>query len=164
MADRVSASITIGGTLSSDMLGDFLDRVAAERLSPEWDGAPFEMADLIPGKPIALYAHEVAWGCFELLENWCVDLHLPFVRWCDGSGGSWGAQRVIFFGAGEPIVYPSNDAAAVLIDRQTAEALGSFAAILAHFEEGAFVPPPFVVVPGNPDCPELSTDPIPDVG
>lgn len=38
MADRVSASITLGGTLSPAQLSELVELVQYEGLSTEWDG------------------------------------------------------------------------------------------------------------------------------
>lgn len=81
MADRVSASITIGGTLQRSLLPDLAALVQAEGLSIEWDGEPFILAMFREGVPLELMAHEVAWGRFEHLETWCVEHGLPFARW-----------------------------------------------------------------------------------
>lgn len=65
MADRVSASITIGGTLPRSLLPDLAALVQAEGLSTEWDGETFTLAMFREGVPLELMAHEVAWGRFE---------------------------------------------------------------------------------------------------
>src|SRR3546814_16565745 len=46
MADRVSASITIGGTLPATALAGLAATIQLERLSTEWDGEPFTLADM----------------------------------------------------------------------------------------------------------------------
>lgn len=167
MADRVSASITVGGRILASDLADLADIVASYDLSIAWDGDPFDRHHLTAGEPIRLYGHEVAWGHFGDLEDWCRDHRLSFVRWYEACSGQWGAQRVVC-GVGEPVAYPSDDGDGVLIDRPTAEALGSFEAILAYFTDGAFAPPTLVIVsddPGpDPDPPELPTDPDRIVG
>jgi hypothetical protein len=53
MVDRVSAFITIGGKLSSQYLPEFLDLIAQEDLSLEWDGEPFEVSQLVQGTPLS---------------------------------------------------------------------------------------------------------------
>src|SRR3546814_15518183 len=72
MADRVSASITIGGALAAGLLPDLLAAIANEGLSTEWDGEPFAADQLACGEPVRLMAHEVAWGRLEALEAFCV--------------------------------------------------------------------------------------------
>src|SRR3546814_20058082 len=46
MADRVSASITIGGALPSALLPDFIALIEQQGLSTEWDGEAFTASDL----------------------------------------------------------------------------------------------------------------------
>src|SRR3546814_8506405 len=72
MADRVSASITIGGTLPATALAGLAATIQLERLSTEWDGEPFTLDDMPENAPLSLMAHEVAWGRFEQLEAFCI--------------------------------------------------------------------------------------------
>ncbi|WP_374414945.1 hypothetical protein [Novosphingobium colocasiae] len=98
MADRVSASITIGGTLPRSLLPEFAALVEAEGLSTEWDGEPFTLAMLREDAPLELMAYEVAWGRFEALESWCVAQGLPFARWSGAYSGQCGDERPILAG------------------------------------------------------------------
>ena len=65
MADRVSASITVGGTLTKAQYLDLAEIIADEGLSVEWDGDRFAPQHRKVGEPLSLYAHEVASGRFE---------------------------------------------------------------------------------------------------
>src|SRR3546814_14072553 len=67
MADRVSASITIGGALPSALLPDFIALIEQQCLSTEWDGEAFTASDLTGNAALELMAPEVAWGRFEVL-------------------------------------------------------------------------------------------------
>lgn len=147
MADRVSASITIGGTLSRSLLPDLAALIEAEGLSTEWDGEPFTPAQFPDNAPLELMAHEVAWGRFERLESWCVEHGLPFARWSGGYSGQWGAERTVFTGAGEARSYAADEDDYLLIGRCTVERLGSYDAILAHFAAGDFAVPPLRLMP-----------------
>ena len=69
MADRVSASITIGGTLPASQLPAFAEAIANEGLSTEWDGEPFALGDLPEGEPLALMAHETSRRQHHLLKD-----------------------------------------------------------------------------------------------
>ena len=145
MADRVSASITLGGTVSPTAYAELADVIAAEDLSTEWGGDPFQPDQRIEGEPLRLVAHEVAWGRFEELEAWCVEHRIPFARWSGAYGGEWGAERVVFTGDGEPKSYAADENDRVMIDRDTAKQLASIEAIRAHFDAAEFeVPPPVV--------------------
>lgn len=145
MADRVSASITIGGALPSALLPDFIALIEQQRLSTEWDGEPFTASDLAGNAALELMAHEVAWGRFEELEAFCVKNALSFSRWSGAYPGQWGAERVVFTGSGEPRSYAADEDDYILIGRCTAERLGNFAAIVAHFDAADFAVPPLVI-------------------
>ena len=145
MADRVSASISIGGTLPSALLLDLVALIEREGLSTEWDGETFTASELPDNAPLDLMAHEIAWGRFEGLEAFCVTNKLPFSRWSDAYPGQWGAERVVFAGSGEHQSYATDEDDTILIGRCTAECLGSFAAIVAHFDAADFAVPPRVI-------------------
>jgi hypothetical protein len=145
MADRVSASITVGGALTKTQYLDLAGIIADEGLSVERDGDRFDPQHRKVGEPLSLYAHEVASGRFENLESWCVDNGLPFVRCSGACPGQWGAERVVFIGTGEPASYAADEDDTIVISRGTAEKLGSIEAIFAYFDEGDFAVPPLVV-------------------
>ena len=145
MADRVSASIALGGSITAAQLDELAQLVTDEGLSTEWDGEPFEPSQLTPGEPLQLYAHEVAWGMFEELEAWCREHHVPYIRWSGGYGGKWGAERVVFDASGDPRSYDADESDRISVDRATVERLGSIEAILAHFEAADFTVPPLAV-------------------
>ncbi|WP_454883433.1 hypothetical protein [Sphingomonas oryzagri] len=167
MADRVSASITIGGALDADRYAELANMIAAEGLSIEWDGEPFETHHRTIGEPLTLHALEVAWGYFSDLEAWCVSVELPFVCWSGGYPTQWGPSRVIFRGTGEPETYTADEDEQVILCRETIERLGSYAAIIAYFEAADFEPPVLWVTgdPGTPVSnivvPALPTEPDP---
>ena len=145
MADRVSASIVLGGTITAAAFAQLAALVEREGLSTEWDGEPFQPADHRPGESLSLYAHEVAWGRFEKLEEWCTAHGVPFARWSGAYGGNWGAERVVFTGSGDPTSFAADEDDHVMIGRETAEQLGSTAAIRAHFDAADFVVPPLII-------------------
>lgn len=60
MADRVSASITIGGDLPRELLLDFAAIINDEGLSADWDGEDFTLSQLPEAGSLSLMAHEVA--------------------------------------------------------------------------------------------------------
>ncbi|ODT65216.1 MAG: hypothetical protein ABS75_32480 [Pelagibacterium sp. SCN 63-23] len=149
MADRVSASIRLGGAITAADYAELSQLIADEGLSAEWDGPPFAPDHRVLGEPLCLYAHEVAWGCFDALEAWCVGRKTPFVRWSGAYAGQWGAERVVFTGEGEPTSYAVDEEDYVVIDRGTVQTLGSADAILAYFD-AADVTIPALSVEGDP--------------
>lgn len=148
MADRVSAAITVGGTVPQSTYAELTDVIASEGLSTEWDGEPFESDQRTEGEPLCLFAHEVAWGRFEQLEAWCVEHGMPFARWSGAYGGQWGAERVVFTGVGEPTSYAADEEDRIMVHRDTVERLGSMETVLAHFEAADFVIPPLSIISG----------------
>ncbi|PAL19382.1 hypothetical protein [Sphingopyxis sp. GW247-27LB] len=155
MADRVSASIELGGSLTAADYAELSEIIASEGLSTEWDGEPFEPDHRTVGESLSLYAHEVAWGRFEMLETWCVEKSLPFVRWSGAYAGQWGAERVVFTGAGEPVSYAADEDDYVVIGRGTVEKLGSLDAIIAYFDAADTHVPPLVVEGDPSDAPAV---------
>lgn len=145
MADRVSASIVVGGMISAPDYAELSEIIANESLSIEWDGEAFEPEHRTIGEPLSLYAHEVPWGRFQTLEAWCVEKKLPFVRWSGAYAGQWGAERVVFTGEDEPISYAADEDDDVVIARGTVEKLGSLEAILAYFDAADAKLPPLVI-------------------
>ena len=150
MADRVSASIELGGSLTAPQYAELAEIIADEGLSIEWDGESFEPAHRTVGEPLRLYAHEVPWGRLEALEECCVDNKLPFARWSGAYGGEWGAERVVFTGEGAPKSYTADEEDRIVICRATIDQLGSFEAILAHFDAADVRIPP-LAIEGDPD-------------
>jgi hypothetical protein len=147
MADRVSATITVGGILPAALLPDLLAIIELEGLSTEWDGEAFAANQLPEDGPLLLMAHEVAWGRFPELESFCIENGLPFARWSGAYAGQWGAERTVFTGTGEPQGYAADEDDYILIGRCTVERLGSIEAILAHFDAADFAIPPLAIVP-----------------
>lgn len=135
----------IGGTVTPAVYTELADIIAAEGLSTEWDGEPFAPDQCTEGEPLRLFAHEVAWGRFEELEAWYVEHCTPFARWSGAYGGQWGAERVVFSGVGEPVSYAADEDDCIMINRNTAEQLGSIDAIRAHFDAADFEVPVLIV-------------------
>ena len=148
MADRVAASIVIGGALPSSPLDAFVALVECEELTPEWDGEPFTVEDLPVDGPLRLMANEVAWGELSELEDFCLEYRLPFARWRQSSSGSWGASRAVFTGTGAVQTFATTDDDTAMIDRETVARLGSVEAILAFFDTADLIPPPLHIVRG----------------
>ena len=150
MADRVSVSFTLGGTLSGDAYHELVAVIAAEGLSIEWDGPAFVPSHRTVGEPLALFANEVAWGKVEALETFCADHGLPYRVWSGGFFAEWGAERLIFRGDGAPESFIADESDRVLIDRLEIVRRGSIEAILAYFDEAEFPVPP-LLVKGDPE-------------
>lgn len=142
MADRVSATITIGGFLPPDQLLELAAIINGEGLSMDWDGEDFTVSQLLPNSALTLMAHEVSWGRFENLEAFCVTERLPYVRWSGAYAGQWGAERLVFTGSGEPTRFAADEEDNILIDRSTIDRLATIDAVRAHFDDADFAVPP----------------------
>ena len=158
MADRCSASITIGGKLAAADLPRLLTAISDEGLSTEFDGPKFELKELVSGEPLLLCAHEVSWGTFTELEAFCRTHKLAYTRWTGMCAGVWGCFRTVYRGAaetreGEDAVdeYDVSEDDQILIGEQLAHRLGSFRAIADHFVRAAFAVPPLVIVASGPE-------------
>lgn len=69
MADRVSASITIGGALSASLLEEFAQVIDSERVGVDWDGTPFDPGALPEDNALRPMAHEVAWAASRIWKR-----------------------------------------------------------------------------------------------
>lgn len=150
MADRVSASIAIGGTLPRSRLDELTTIITDQDLRLDWEGAPFKPDDIPADAPIELVAHEVAWGCFSTLEQFCKDHALAYARWSGGCSGSFGPERVIFTGSGLPQSHCVTEDDELVFGLDTIRALGSIAAIEAQAAEADFTPGPLTIVDDGP--------------
>ena len=146
MADRVSVSIAIGGDLPTTLRDRLVDLVNDEGLSVEYDGPAFDAGQFVEGEPLVLYADQVAWGRLDALEAFCLAHGLPFARWSGSCSGSFGPERAVFTGSGDVRFFAADEEEEAVISRRTAEKLGSYAAILAHFDAADFVVPPLRLI------------------
>jgi hypothetical protein len=147
MSDRVSASIKIGGSLTSAQAESLADLLLAEDLATDWDGKRFEPADLCTGNRLELFAHEVPWGIFRDLEAYLIANRLPFVRQSGSYSGSFGGERVIYRGGSAETAksYGIDESDCVVIDHRTVVMLGTIDAILDHFAEANFDTGPITI-------------------
>lgn len=161
MADRVPASILIGGDMSAALFADFLSAIAFEGLSIEWGGEPFTVDQRVVGQPLALFDESCAWGKIDHLEAFCVEHGLPFVRWSGSYPGEWSPERLVFRGRGTVDSYMIDESDRVLLDRRLLTECGSVDAALAYFDAAEFEVPPLVV---ERDPPLAAAPPAPKCG
>lgn len=160
MADRVPASIHIGGEISAAVFAELLHIIAFEGLSPEWGGEPFDAKSRIVGEPLALFDESCAWGKIDNLEAFCVEHGLPFVRWSGSYPGEWSPERLIFRGSGTVDSYIVDESDRVLVDRRLLSDLGSVEAALAYFDAAEFEVPPLVVEGDPPSARRTEETPV----
>lgn len=145
MADRVSASITIGGHVTADQFADLAAMIAAHGLSTEWDGDEFAEDQCVAGEVLALFAHQIPWGVFDDIEQYCCNNHLPYIRWSEGCAGSFGPERVVFDGKRGLLNYHVDEDDHVVIHAHTIEQLGSMRAIRRYLKLAEIEVPPLVI-------------------
>lgn len=150
MADRVSATIRIGGTLAHALVPELIAAIERECVSTDWDGTGFSHEDLERDEPLILMAHEVAWGMFQELEPFCRGHGLAYVRLAGGCSGSFGPERVVFDGVNPERTFVVTDDDEVLISLADIRTLGTIEAIEAHFAAAEFTVPPLLLV--DPDA------------
>lgn len=161
MADRVPASIRIGGQMSRAVFAEFVLAITSDGLSLEWGGAPFEAEQRVAGEPLELFDDSCAWGKIDNLEAFCVAHGLPFVRWAGSCPGEWSCERLVFRGAGTVDSYMVDESDRVLLDRRLLEDFGSLELAYAYFDAAELVVPALIV---GGDPPSSSGAPAPAPG
>jgi hypothetical protein len=146
MADRVSASITIGGVVSCDQYQALCALISDEALYVEWDGDLFTPDARVEGEPLAVCAHDVSWGSFNALEQFCCNQGIPYHRWSGACPGSFGAERIIFDGKRGLFNYDADEDDRIMLTAETIEQLGSMRAIRAYLKPATFVVPPLAIM------------------
>jgi len=145
MADRVSASITIGGNVTQCQFDQLTVLISDEGLAIDWDSEPFTSDQRVEGEALQLCAYDVPWGMFEALEQYCCGNNIAYTRWCGACPGSFGAERIVYDGKSGPLNYDVNDDDLIMLSVQTIEQLGSIRAIRAYLKPAAFEVPPLVI-------------------
>lgn len=147
MSDRVSAGISIGGTVTRDQWAALLKLIEAEDLRTEWDGPAFTASTPLESGALHLFAHEVPWGRFEALEQYACNEGVAYRRWSGGYPGSFGPEIIVFDSNGKngPLNYDADEDERVILHPETIERLGSVRAIRAYLKPTAFEPPPLVI-------------------
>lgn len=147
MSDRVSASITIGGSLSPATFEKLCELIYEEGLDTGWDGPEFDRGLVTFGIPLQVMAHDVPWGSFPKLEQFCVDHGIAYLRKSEGFTGSFVAEMIIYNGQGDVLNYGLNDMGEVVLTAAEIERFGSISAVRAYLLPSAAVIPPLVIGP-----------------
>lgn len=145
MADRVSVTIRIGGSLPRAKLAEFIAAIEFHALT-DWLGEHFHLDRITGLEPLELGANEVAWGRLGDLEDFCVANELPFQRWCGSYPGSWEAERIMFDGTADPRSYTVTDNDIVVVTESEVRSLGSFEAVSAYLQSARLELPPLTIV------------------
>lgn len=145
MSDRVSANISIGGIVTRQQWARMLELIEAEDLRTDWNGPAFTGTPPPETDALHLFAHEVPWGRFDDLEQFCCDEGIAYRRWSGGYPGSFGPEIIVFDGS-SPLNYAADEEEAVVLHPETIENLGSMRAIRTYLKPAAFEPPPLLIV------------------
>jgi hypothetical protein len=145
MADRVSVTIRIGGSLPRAKLAEFIAVIESYALT-DWLGEYFHLDRITGLEPLELGAHEVAWGRLDDLEDFCVANGLPFQRWCGSYAGSWEAERIMFDGTADPRSYTVTENDIVVVTEPEVRSLGTFEAIGAYLQSASLELPPLTII------------------
>lgn len=151
MADRTSASIKIGGSLSRALIPALIAAIEADGGRADWDGEPIEEVMIVDGEVLEVCACEISNGIFDAVERFCEDHHLPFLRSSGSCAGAFGPERVIFDGSTPPRDFICAEWDEVLLTRHEVQQLGSFEAIEAWFVSADYQVPPITIVADGHD-------------
>jgi hypothetical protein len=146
MANRSSASITIGGSLSRTLLSAFLEAVACDQLCVDYGDRIIEEGDIVSGTPFYGAAASVRGGVFDATEAFCRAHDLRYIRRSDACIGGWDPSVEIYSGAGDASAFNTTSSGAAVITLDDFRRLGRLAAIEAHFAAADFEPGPLVIV------------------
>lgn len=100
MADRVDATITIGGQVPADRLEELLGVIESEGLGRDWEERFQSRDELLAylqdgAEGVTFYGREASGGEFDELAAYCVEAGLTYVLTYDGYGCEWGPARRI---------------------------------------------------------------------
>ncbi|HET6525035.1 hypothetical protein [Sphingopyxis sp.] len=141
MADRASAMIQIGGTISGDLIPALLEAIECDGGKADWEGNAIELSHIAAGHILEVCAYELVGGQFECVEAFCRTHGIAFVRRSDACSGAFGPERAVHTGDGAPRYYEVNDFGRIVLTQRELNDLGSIAAANAWFEAGDFALP-----------------------
>lgn len=153
MADRASASITIGGRLPADRLAELIAVIEADGGFAGWDEHPIDEAAFRSGEALEICGYDLAGGVFDEIETFAQAQGLAYVRTSGSCPGAFGPERVVFDGVTPPHHYELNEDDVVVIDRRQLRALGRIDAAEAWFASAEFTPPSLVIIGIAADAP-----------
>jgi hypothetical protein len=145
MSDRVSASIAIGGMVSSTQFAELTSIITSYDLRMDWGGEPFDPVHLPQDDALRLFAHEVPWGIFDDLEQYCCEVRLAYQRWSGSCPGSFGAERIVYDGKTGPLNFSVDEDDHLVLHAQTVQQLGSMRAIRRYIAQAEFTVPHFML-------------------
>ncbi len=146
MADRASASIVIGGTISRSCIAELIEAIAIDGGRADWEGEPLDASAVRGDATLDAFACELPGGTFDWTEQFCEDHGLAYVRSSGSCAGAFGPERVIFTGTGAAVQFDMTESDEIVLARSMIRDLGSMEAIEAWFKLAEFVPPPLKII------------------
>src|SRR3546814_3259749 len=124
----------------------FKQKTAYEMRISDWSSDVCS-SDLLPQEDaLRLFAHEVPWGIFDTLEQFCCDSGLAYQRWSGSCPGSFGAERIVHDGKTGPLNFDVDEDDHIVLHAQTIGKLGSMSAIRRYIAQAEIEMPPFEVM------------------
>ena len=153
MADRASAMIRIGGTISRNLIPALLEAIECDGGKADWEGNAIDFSHIADGRILEVCAYELIGGQFECVEAFCRTRGIAYVRRSDACSGAFGPERAVHTGDGSPRHYELNDADQIVLTQRELNDLGSIVAANAWFQAGDFALPPLSI--GTRESPSL---------
>lgn len=150
MADRASASIVLGGTLSHIHVDALIAAIEVDRLCIDYGDRPLREGDILSGFPLYGAATDVAGASFDAIETFCREHGLHYVRRSDACPGSWGTNMVVFTGSGDVRAFASDEAGTVMLSIDEIRDLASMSAIYNHVGPAMLDVGPLFIVGDDP--------------
>lgn len=146
MADRASASITIGGAIARSCIPALIAAIEIDGGRADWEGESLDNTSIRDGETLEAFACELPGGIFQEVESFCEQHGLPFVRWSGSCAGAFGSERVVFTGEGGTAQFDLTEHDEVVLTQSGYRSLGSLEAVEGWFASAGFTPPPLTIV------------------
>lgn len=145
MADRASASITIGGAIARSCIPALIAAIEIDGGRADWEGEALDDTSIRDGETLEAFACELSGGIFQEVESFCEQHRLPFVRSSASCAGAFGPERVIFTGVTPTAQFDTTEHDEVVLTQCGYRSLGSLEAVESWFASAEFTPPPFTI-------------------
>ncbi|AOH85605.1 hypothetical protein AWL63_18350 [Sphingomonas panacis] len=145
MADRASASIIIGGTISRSVIPELIDAIGTDHGRADWEGEALDAEKIVEGVSLEICAYDLPGGIFEHVESFCLRHKLSYRRSSGSCSGIFGPERVVYDGHDQPRHYELNESDAVVLTLRELQDIGSYERAEIWFTGAEFTPPPILL-------------------
>lgn len=149
MADRASASITIGGAIQRCYIPTLIAAIAADGGRADWEGEVLDASAVRTGAMLKAFACELPGGIFQDTESFCEEHGLAFVRSSGSCAGAFGPECIVCTGTMPPVQFDLTEHDEVVLTRSGLRGLGSIEAVENWFASAEFTPPLVTIVEEN---------------